>query len=74
MTYFKLEEIWEHEWNTMEESLELIYDLENIVIITSEALSGGHTMALRGVSLVVEARFNRLTRVRNVEPFANEDE
>ena len=28
----------------------------------------------RGVSRVVKARFNRLTRVSNVEPFAYEDE
>ena len=28
----------------------------------------------RGVSRVVKARFNRLTRVNNVEPFAYEDE
>ena len=27
-----------------------------------------------GVSRVVKARFNRLTRVNNVEPFAYEDE
>ena len=29
---------------------------------------------MRGVSRVVEARFNRSTRVSNVEPFAYEDE
>ena len=29
---------------------------------------------MRGISRVVEACFNRLTRMSNVEPFANEDE
>ena len=30
MPDFKLEEIWEHKWDNMQESLELIDDIENI--------------------------------------------
>ena len=38
MPDFKLEEIWEHEWDNMQESLELTDYIENIEIIPREAL------------------------------------
>ena len=48
--------------------------LKDIMDDKSQPFSSINVESHRGVSRVVKARFNRLTRVSNVEPFAYEDE
>ena len=52
----------------------VIAKISSLSINASVSIHDSQTYSTRGVGGVVEACFNRLTRVSNVEPFAYEDE